>query len=151
MRSMTICGKKLAVAAIAVMGFGLTAMPVLAQDTTAPATAQHDHGMHGQERQEHHLEMMTKKLNLSADQVSQIKAIQTDTMNQAMALHQDTSMAAADKHAKMKSIHEDAQTKIRAVLNDDQKIKFDAMEAKMKEHHGGHGHDGAQAPPPSQN
>lgn len=151
MRSMTIGSRTLAVAAIAVMGVGLTAMPMAAQDTTAPATAQQDHGAHWQERQEHHLEMMTKKLNLSTDQVSQIKGIETDTMNQAMALRQDTSVAPADKHAKMKSLHEDAQTKIRAVLNDEQKTKFDAMEARMKEHQGGHGHEGAPAPPPTQN
>ncbi len=102
-------------------------------------------GMHGEGGPEKRIEMMTKHLNLTPDQVSQVKAIQADSMTQAQGLRSDTTMSQADRHSKMMSIHEAAQTKIRAVLNDEQKTKFDAMQAHHHEHmkHG----DGQTAPP----
>ncbi len=102
-------------------------------------------GPHGHGGPERHLEMMTKRLNLTPDQVSQVKAIEADTMTQAQGVRADTSMSQADRKSKMMSIHEAAMSKVRAVLNDEQKTKFDAMEAHRKEHmHHGEG----QAPPP---
>ena len=78
------------------------------------------------------LEMLTKKLNLTPDQVTQVKAIDDDTMTQAKAVHEDTSLSQADKHAKMMDIHKTAQDKIRALLTDEQKTKYDALQAEMK-------------------
>jgi Spy/CpxP family protein refolding chaperone len=86
---------------------------------------------------ERRLAMLTKKLNLTPDQVTQVKAIDADSMTQAKAVQDDTSIAKADKHAKMMDIHKASQDKIRAILTDDQKTKYDAMQAekqaKMKE------------------
>jgi protein CpxP len=79
------------------------------------------------------LEMLTKKLNLTPDQVTQVKAIDDDTMKQAMAVRDDTTLAQADKRGKMMEIHKAAQDKIRAVLNDEQKTKYDAMVAQRQE------------------
>jgi len=69
--------------------------------------------------------MLTKKLNLTPDQVTQVKAIDDDTMQQAKAVRDDASIAKVDKRAKMMDLHKAAQDKIRAVLTD--------MQAKMKE------------------
>ncbi len=44
----------------------------------------------------------------------------------------DTTMSLADRHGKMRELHEGAMTKIRAVLNDEQKAKFDAMQAHRR-------------------
>ncbi len=37
--------------------------------------------------------MLTKKLNLTPDQVTQVKAIDADTMTQAKAVRDDTSLS----------------------------------------------------------
>jgi len=99
----------------------------------------------------HQLEMLTKKLNLTPDQVTQVKAIDDDTMKQGMAVHNDTTLAQADKRAKMMDIHKAAQDKIRALLTDDQKTKYDALQAEMKaRRESREGGQGAPPPPPPQ-
>jgi Spy/CpxP family protein refolding chaperone len=100
---------------------------------------------------EHQLEFLTKKLNLTPDQVTQVKAINDDARKQMMALREDTSIAQADKRAKMMDIQKASQDKIRALLTDDQKTKFDALQAQMRERRGDHGGgDGPPPPPPQQ-
>jgi protein CpxP len=137
--------------------FALGTLPMLAQDNAAPPPPQGQMGSgpggggrgHMEERQ---LEMMTKKLNLTPDQVTQVKAIDDDAMKQAMLVRNDASVEQPAKRAKMMSIHQAAQDKIRAVLTDDQKTKYDAMQAEMKarreSHEGGQG--GPPPPPPPQ-
>ncbi len=112
----------------------LCGMPVMAQDTSAPPPPPDHMGGHGGpgKMEEHQLAMLTKKLNLTPDQVTQVKAIDDDTMAQAKAVRDDTSIAKADKRAKMMDIHKAAQDKIRAVLTDDQKTKYDALQAEMQ-------------------
>src|SRR5271154_5230183 len=77
----------------------LSALPAMAQDP-APPPPQGQGGPHyghggpgGMEG--HHLEFLTKKLNLTPDQVTQVKAIDADTWSQMKALHENTSIAAA--------------------------------------------------------
>ena len=137
------------VAAAAVLSLAMGGMMAMAQDPSGPPAPPADHhgmGMHdGPGSHKHHMEMMTKHLNLSPDQVTQVKAIEADTMAQAKAMRDDTTVSAADRHSKMRELHEGAMTKIRAVLNDEQKAKFDAMQAHHKEHME---HGNGQAPPP---
>jgi protein CpxP len=131
----------------------LGALPVIAQD--APATPQGQagpppQGRHGDpaEREQHQIEFLTKKLNLTPDQVTQVKAIDDDARTQAMAVHNDTSIPQSDKRAKMMSIHQASQDKIRALLNDDQKAKYAAIQAKQQERW--QNHEGGTPPPSSQ-
>jgi protein CpxP len=109
----------------------------MAQDSSSTPPATQDnmggHGGRGRMGGERQLSMLTKQLNLTPDQVTQVKAIDDDTMTQAKAVRDDTSIAQADKRAKMMEIHKAAQAKIRAVLTDDQKTKYDAMQAQMHE------------------
>jgi protein CpxP len=131
----------------------LSALPVMAQDPSAPPPPQDQagprHGGSGGMRG-NQVEFLTKKLNLTQDQVTQVKAIDADAMNQMKALHEDTSVAGPDKRAKMMDIHKASQDKIRALLTDDQKTKFDALQAQMRERRGDHGGgDGPPPPPPS--
>ncbi len=80
-----------------------------------------------------------------------MKAIDDDSRTQMMALRQDTTTPQADKRAKMMDIHKASQAKIRAVLTDDQKTKYDALQAEMKERRESHeGGQGAPPPPPPQ-
>ena len=151
--NMKIVGKfgapALRVAVLALCTGVMGASALMAQD----APAGHMGGMHqgmrgGPEMQKRHLEHMTKELNLTPDQVTQVKAIQDDGMSQMKALRDDTSTTGPDKHAKMMAIHETEQAKVRSLLTDEQKTKFDAMKEKMKEHHDEH-MDHKHGPPPS--
>lgn len=148
------------VAVLALCTATLSAAPTLmAQDNTAaPAPQQQDnagppqgghwHGRGG-ERQ---VEMLTKRLNLTPDQVTQVKAIDADQMSQMKALRDDTSTSRDDKRSKMMAIHQASQDKIRNVLTDEQKTKYDAMLAKMQSRRQNRqgGDQGAPPPPPPQ-
>ena len=141
----------LRVAVLAIGATVLSALPAMAQDPPAPPQGQAGpqqggrSGMRGNQ-----VEFLTKKLNLTPDQVTQVKAIDADTMSQMKALREDTSVAGPDKRTKMMDIHKASQDKIRALLTDDQKTKFDALQAQMKERRENHGGgDGPPPPPPS--
>jgi protein CpxP len=94
--------------------------------------------------QERQLEMMTKELNLTPDQVTQVKAINADSEKQMLALRDDTATAPADKREKMMAIRQGSMAKVKALLTDEQKTKLDAMMAKMRERR----EEGGPPPPP---
>ena len=129
--------------------------PALAQNPTAPqqdqAGPEGGHGGYGH-RQEHQLQMLTKKLNLTPDQVTQVKAIQDDSRTQMMAVRDDASTAQPDKRAKMMDIRKASQDKIRALLTDEQKPKYDEVIAHAQEHRERHqgGEEGAPPTAPQQ-
>jgi periplasmic protein CpxP/Spy len=144
----------LRVAVLAIGATALSALPAMAQDPSAPPPPPQDQagprpggpggGMRGNQ-----VDFLTKKLNLTPDQVTQVKAIDADAMDQMKALHEDTSIAGPDKRAKMMDIHKTSQDKIRALLTDDQKTKFDALQAQAREHRGNHGGGDGPPPPPT--
>jgi len=131
----------------------LAGSAALAQDNntaTQPQQGQGQwgHGPHGM-NPEAQLQHLTKQLDLTADQQAQIKPILESRAQQANQIMQDQSLAPQDRHSKMMAIHEDSNAKIEAVLNDTQKQKFAAMQAKMREH--AHEHmQGEQTPAPQQ-
>ena len=96
------------------------------------------------------LKRMTKELNLTPDQVSQIQAIQSDEATKLQALQSDTSDSGKGKHQQMKAIRDDQMSRTRAVLTDDQKPKYDAMLEQMKERQQEHHQGGGNQPPPPQ-
>jgi periplasmic protein CpxP/Spy len=136
----------LRVAVLAIGATALSTLPAMAQEPSAPPPGQ-DGPRHGGMRG-NQVEFLTKKLNLTPDQVTQVKAIDQDTWKQMKALHDDTSTAESDKRAKMMDIHKASQAKIRGLLTPDQQTKFDALEAEMREHRGSRG-GGQDGPPPS--
>jgi Spy/CpxP family protein refolding chaperone len=144
----------LRVAVLAIGATALSAQPGMAQDPSAPPPSPQDqagqrHGGPGGMRG-NQVEFLTKKLSLTPDQVTQVKAIDADTMKQMMALRSDTSLTPDEKKPKMTAIHQASQDKIRALLTDDQKTKFDALQAQMRERRGDHGGgDGPPPPPPT--
>jgi hypothetical protein len=91
------------------------------------------------------LEHLTKTLNLTADQQTQIKPILTDRQQKMQALFQDQSLTREDRHSKAEAIQQDTKTRLEAALNDQQKQQFEEMQAKMqtRRHQGGEN----QAPP----
>ena len=141
--------------AVLVLGTAaLVAMPVMAQDPGAPPPPPGQGGPHGRggpggmgERQ---VDFLTKKLSLTPDQVTQVKAIDADTMKQMDALRNDTSLSRDDRRSKMMDIHKASTDKIRAILTDDQKTKYDALQAEMQEKMKERRQGGDAAPPPPQ-
>jgi periplasmic protein CpxP/Spy len=132
------------------LALGMTAGAAIAQDDSAPPPPPQTSGMHGHHRMDPdtQLKRMTKQLDLSADQQSQIKPILESRQQQMQGLWQDQSMSSQDRHQKMMSIQEDSSNKIEAVLNDTQKQKYEAMQAKMRERRMQHQQGGnTQAPP----
>jgi periplasmic protein CpxP/Spy len=108
-----------------------------AQPPSAMAPAGH-RGINPDEQ----LARMTKDLNLTSDQATQIKPILVTRQQQMQTLRQDQSMSQEDKMAKMKSLRDDSNSKISAVLNDTQKQQFGDMQAKQQQR--------MQPPPPQQ-
>lgn len=81
------------------------------------------------------LKHLTKTLNLSPDQQSQIKPMLVDRDQQMQALFADQSLAQPDRRAKARSIMQDSNSKIEGVLNDQQKQQFEQMQAARKAKH----------------
>ena len=133
------------------------AAPMVAQDAPPPPPPGAQQGPGGPggpghgggENSARMLKHLTRELNLTPDQVSQIQAIQSDEETKMQALHADTSDTGKGRHQQAKAIHEDGISRTRAVLTDDQKPKFDAMLEKMKERQQEHRQGGGnQATPP---
>lgn len=118
-----------ALAAIFSMG-ALIAAPQNPEAAPPPANG------HGQGRRldpDRQLKMLSKRLNLTADQQQQILPVLTDRQQQFEKIRSDSSLAPNDRRDKMRSLHEDSEAKIKAVLNDDQKQKYDQMQQQMRE------------------
>ena len=128
------------------------ALPALAQNGTAssgpPDQAQGPPPGGGQGRRGgDRMEMMTRELNLTPDQVAKIRPIMEDSRKQMQALR-DSDASQDDRRAKMMAIQQSQATQIKAFLTDDQKPKYDAMEARMRDRMRGGGGDGGPPPPP---
>jgi len=116
----------------------VSANPALyAQDQAPAADAQtqtqqgqgHRHGFMNPDRQ---LEHLTKTLDLTADQQSQIKPVLIARQQQMQALWQDQTLSRQDRRSKAQAIQQDTRGKIEAVLNDQQKQTFEAQQARMQ-------------------
>jgi Spy/CpxP family protein refolding chaperone len=139
----------LQVAVLAMGAIALSAPSAKAQDPSAPPPqGQGPRGGRGDMRG-HQVEFLTEKLNLTPDQVTQVKAIDADTWKQAKAVREDTTLAEADKRTKMMEMHKASQDKIRALLTPDQQTKFDALQAEMKTRMENRRGQGGPPPPPS--
>lgn len=110
---------------------------------TAPMLAQR--GGMTPEQQQAQLDAMTKAVSLTADQVTQVKAINADAMKKQMDLRASGGDP-ADMRPKMMAIRTEQQTKIKALLTDDQKPKYDAYLASMPQGRGGGGAPPATPP-----
>jgi protein CpxP len=128
----------------------LSSVPMMAQDNSAMPQQQDQAGppRGGRGGGERQIEMLTKRLNLTPDQVTQVKAIDDDSRKQAMAVRDDSTIAQPDKRAKMMDIRKASQDKIRGVLTDEQKPKYDALLAEQQQRmqNRGGGADASPAP-----
>lgn len=118
-----------------ILTLGMAAGMAVAQDQSdqsAPPSNPNMQGRRGMNPDEQ-LKHLTKQLDLSADQQSQIKPILESRDQQMQQLWQDQSMSREDRHQKMSAIQTDSNSKIEAVLNDTQKQKYEQMQAEMRQ------------------
>jgi Spy/CpxP family protein refolding chaperone len=132
------------VVVLALCALTVSAHPVLAQDSGP--------GMGGGNRPDQaqmaarRLETMTKELNLTTDQVAQVKAINDAALTEMVTLRNDSTMSREDKRGKMMTMRKNVEDKIRDVLTEEQKPKYDAMLAERRQRMGRR----QSAPPPPQ-
>jgi len=93
--------------------------------------------------------MLTKQLNLNADQQAKVQDIYKSEQSQMESLRSDSSVSQDDRHAKMTDIHKATNDQVRALLDPDQQKKFDEMQSMHKDHMQGH-QQGGDAPAPPQ-
>jgi Spy/CpxP family protein refolding chaperone len=109
----------------------LVTFAAYAQQNAAPATAKSNSAS----AVDQHLQMLTEKLNLTADQQASIRPIVQQMMDRRQKLLDDKSLTDLERHQKMKALHEEALGQARTLLTDEQKKKLEAME---QEHHQSH-------------
>ncbi len=109
----------------------------------ASAWAQTPPGRPGPMSPDQRLQMMTKQLNLTADQQEKIKPLLENQSQEMQSLRQDSSLSRDDRMSKMQEIRQSTNDKIKETLSPEQQQKFEQM---MSRH--GHGPGGQTAPQP---
>ncbi len=117
-----------------ILGFSLASAPAKAQQSGGQeAQGQAGPRAGGRMNPEEQLQRLAKDLNLTDDQKGQIKPILEERHDKMQKLFSDESLSQGDRRSKMREIFEASNKKIRDVLNDDQKKKFDEMQARRRE------------------
>ena len=145
--------KRVRTAAVVLCGAMLAVLPAMAQQDAPPQGQTQGpppggpHGRGGMMNPEQHAAHLQKALGLSDDQTTQVKAIFTDEQAKFDALRSNTSLSREDRHTQMEALHQDEETKVQGVLTADQKTKYAALQAQMREHRGNHQDGNGSAPP----
>lgn len=115
------------------------------QLSTQSAPQADGHGRHQPMNPDKQAKHLAKELNLTQDQVAQIKPILESRKQQIESLRSDSTLAPQDRRAKAQAIFQDSKGKIEAVLNDTQKQQFEQMLANRRAHHRGGAPSGQQS------
>ena len=135
-------------AAVLLCGAMLTVLPAMAQQDTPPQQGQGQGEHRGGMNPERRADRLQKALGLTADQTTQLKTIFTDEQAKFEALRSNTSLSREDRHSQMEALRQDEDTKVQGVLTADQKTKYAALQAQMREHRGDQQNGNGGAPPP---
>jgi periplasmic protein CpxP/Spy len=124
------------------------------EQQAAPSAGQPQHGYgHNHFDPEKRAAMLSKQLNLSADQKAKVTDVLKSEQSQMESLRSDSSVPQEDRRSKMMELHKSSNEQIRALLDPDQQKKFDEIQSKQMEHyhHGGQAPSGTpNSPPPQQ-
>lgn len=97
-------------------------------------------------------DMLKQNLGLSDDQTSQVKSIFQDSQTKMEGVRSNSSLSQDDRRSQMMSIRKAESDKVQALLTPDQKTKYAAMQAQMRDRMRGGSPGGAPAgdaaPPP---
>jgi len=124
----------------------LAAPALRADDAPPPPPPQDGAPAHAGHMKEHRLKQLVDKLNLTADQQSQVSAILDKVEAKLKAIHDDASIAREDKRAQANEARKAGDVEIRALLTPDQQKIFDTLKPERGPHE--KGKRSHEAPPP---
>jgi len=119
----------------------VAAAPGFSQDNSASgqqAAPQGEGHPHGRFDPAKRTEMLTKQLNLTADQQPKVLDILKSQQSQMESLRSDTSLSQEDRRSKMMDIHKTSSDQIRGLLDSNQQKKWDEMQSKHEQWQGHH-------------
>lgn len=141
--------------AVLLCSAALAAVPSLAQTDAPPPPPDGAQGppaaAYGPPRggPDHRAEMLQRQLDLTAEQTAQVKSLLEAEHARMEALHANSaSLSREDMRTQMMAIHQDGDTKLRALLTPEQVSKYNAMQARMREHMQERREDGEAPPAP---
>lgn len=114
-----------------------------------PPPAEHGRRPDPKKMREHRLRVLDEKLQLTADQKTQINAIWDKSEEKGQAIRDDDSLEREDKRDKMRELMKSTHAEVRAVLTADQQKIFDAMPPERMGGRRGPRPDGEAPPPPA--
>jgi hypothetical protein len=122
-------------------GLAVAALPLINAadtDTTAPAPAG-KHALAGKHprlralmRRKAVRQRIAQKLNLSVDQIAQLKASRASTVAAVKAIRADSSLTPDQKKAKVRETVQAARANMKGVLNADQQAKMGKLRAFLR-------------------
>jgi hypothetical protein len=118
------------------------ALTTFAQQTTTSSDA---HATVGAPAVETQLNVLTERLDLTADQQAKTKGILQQLDASTQKIMQDESMSRDERMGNVRTCHHQADKELRAILSDDQKTKLDQFE--QEPHPECHGNANAATPP----
>ena len=126
--------------------FAQQAQPTLPENSTPNANAPYHHQHRHAPNPQNQAEMISKKLNLSADQTAKLTPILTDRAQKSQALIQDQSLTPDQRHAQMKAIHEKHRAAARHGSQPGPAAAAQVDEARPPRHWGQRGPERQQQP-----
>ena len=123
-----------------VCGFFLSSVPLVSQTEAPPpppgGQSQSMPGAGGPHRggSEHRVEMLQRELDLTPDQVTQVKAMMASQRAKMEALHSNTALSQQEMRTQMMALHQEEDANLRALLTPDQVTRYNAMQARMRAH-----------------
>lgn len=97
-----------------------------------------------EQRVQRNVDQLTKKLSLTDDQKTKVKAIYTDQMTQQAKLREEAGDDRAAMRTKMMQLMTDTDTKITALLTAEQKTAFEAFKEERRANMGNRGGGGGR-------
>ena len=93
------------------------------------------------------VKQLSKELNLTDSQKTQVKAILQDQRDQMKKIMEDSSGSREDRFSKMREIHEKSSASVRDILTDEQKTKYDKLQEERRQHAQERRRNNEEAPP----
>jgi periplasmic protein CpxP/Spy len=118
------------------------------QQAAPPGGAQEQGRSRGRMDPARRVEMLTKQLNLTADQKTKVLDILKSDRAKMESVRDDSSLSPTDRRAKMMDIRKASNDQVRALLDSNQQKKFDEMQSQQEQWMHGHhpGGEGMGAP-----
>jgi Spy/CpxP family protein refolding chaperone len=126
--------------ALLMAALAVAAIPVISIANAAVAadgTAKHPRLRALLQRRQAVRQHVAKKLDLSADQISQFKAERAKIVTEIKSIRDDTSLTREQKRAKVRETVQAARAEMRGVLTPEQQTKVKHMRERLRHFRGG--------------